>query len=178
MTTSKNLYGALIGGLLVAIVALLLILPRLTQAASPAGSQFGDSKQAAVAINLSAPGVNATSTSLINTDGNDRFITSEKAVCEGVGTSKTAYTGTGLSAITLTLATSTTANPASNANTNTLPVITIGTSTPNFGISSSTVGTPGNNLVSNIWLAGSALTITANATNTATCTVGVDYIGL
>lgn len=163
---------------MVAIAVLLVILPYLTHAASPAGSQFGDARQAAVAINLAAPGVNATSTSIINTDGNDRYITSEKATCESVGTSKTAYTGTGLASLTLSIATSTTANPASNANTNTLPVITVATSTTQFGIASSTVGTPGNGLVGNVWLAGSPLTITANATNTATCTVGVDYIGL
>lgn len=179
MTLSKNiLWAALLVGVIAVVVIASLFLPKLAFGASPAGSTFNDSKQASVAINLASPGTNGTSTSMINTDGNDRFITSEHAVCEGVGTSQTAYTGTGLASLTLKMATSTTANPTSNANTNTLPTITVSTSTPNFGISSSTIATPGNNLVGNVWLAGSPLTITANATNTAVCTVGVSYVGL
>jgi hypothetical protein len=146
--------------------------------ASPQGTSLNDTKQAAVTINLANPGANATSTSILNTDGNDRFITSEHAVCEGVGTSQTAYTGAGLASLTLKMATSSTAAPTTNANTNTLPTVTVSTTTPNFGISSSTVATPGNNLVSNVWAAGSYLTISANATNTALCTVGVNYLQL
>ena len=152
--------------------------PRLAFGASPAGSSFNDAKQFAVAINLATPGANATSTSILNTDGNDRYITSEKVACEGVGTAKTAYTGAGLASQTITIATSSTAAPIGNANTNTLPVITIATSTANFGIASSTAMTPGNNLVSNIWAANSYLTFTVNATSTALCTIGVDTIGL
>jgi len=143
--------------------------------ASPSGATFGDAKIASIAINLAAPGTNATSSSILNTDSNDRFIMSEEIGCEGVGTSKTAYTGTGLASLTLTMATSSTAAPTANGNANTLPVITIGTSTPNFVIASSTAGTPGTNLVSNIWAAGSYLTITANATNTAACSAGIRY---
>lgn len=145
---------------------------------SPAGSNFGDPKQAAVAINLAAPGANGTSTSMLNSDGNDRMITSEIFTCEKVGTSQTAYTGTGLASLTITMATSSTAAPAINGNTNTLPVVTVATGTPQFTISSSTAATPGNGLVGNIWAAGSFLTITANATNTALCTGGVTYVGL
>lgn len=179
MTLSKNtLWAGLLVGILVTLVVAYLFLPKAAFGASPAGSTFNDAKQASVAINLATPGTNGTSTSMINTDGNDRYIQSVHAACEGVGTSRTAYTGAGLASLTLTLATSTTANPASNANTNTLPVITVSTTTTQFGISSSTMGTPGNGLVSNIWLAGSPLTITANATNTAVCTIGVSYLGL
>lgn len=144
---------------------------------SPSGTTFQTAKTALVAINLASPGSGGTSTSMLNTDSNDRFIYSTDVGCEGVGTSKTAYTGTGLSSLTLTMATSSTAAPATNGNTNTLPVVTIGTSTPNFVIASSSAGTPGINLVSNIWATGSYLTITANATNTALCTAGVKYFG-
>ena len=174
---NKYLIGLLIV-VLTGITYLGVSYPKANLGASPAGSTFGDAKQAMIAINLAAPGANATSTSILNSDGNDRFITSEEVSCEGVGTSKTAYTGAGLASLTLTVATSSTAAPASNANSNTLPVITIATSTAYFGIASSTVGAPGNSSVSNVWAANSDLTFTANATNTALCTVGVKYIGL
>lgn len=154
-----------------------LLLVHKAHAASPQGATYFTGAFAGAVINLATPGANATSTSILNTTGNDLYVTGEKVLCEGVGTSKTAYTGTGLASATFTFATSSAAAPASNTNTNTLPVVTLGTSTPDFVISSSTAGTPGNNLVSNIWLAGSYMTITANATNTAVCTVGVDYIG-
>ena len=142
---------------------------------SPAGSTFSTQKVAQVAVNLASPGSNGTSTSILNTDANDRFITGEEVGCETVGTSKTAYTGTGLASLTLTIATTSTAAPATISNTNTLPVVTIATATPNFVISSSTAGTPGTSIVSNIWASGSYLSFATNATNTALCTIGVRY---
>lgn len=146
--------------------------------ASPQGSSYiGAGTIWAQITNLSAPGANATSTSILNTSGNDLYIMSEHAACEGVGTSRTAYTGTGLASLTVTVATSSTAAPASNGNTNTLPVMTIATSSVNFVISSSTASTPGNGLVSNIWAANSYITFTTNATNTAACTFGVGVLG-
>lgn len=145
--------------------------------ASPSGTTFNDSKTADISINLASPGANATSSSVLNGDVNDRFITSEKVLCQGVGTSQTAYTGAGLASLTITIATSSTASPTTNGNTNTLPVVTIATSTTQFAISSSTAGTPGNGLVTNVWKAGSYISFFANATNTATCIVGVNYSG-
>lgn len=147
-----------------------------TAAASPSGSSFGDAGFAGSAVSLAAPGANGTSTSILNNSGQDRIITAEKVGCENVGTSKTAYTGTGLASLTVTIATTSTATPSALGNTNTLPVITIGTSTANFATASSTAGTPGSNLVTNIWAAGTYLTFATNATNTAACTYGVDYL--
>lgn len=179
MTTTTKVLASVLG---VAVVAGVLALfyfeaPRLAFGASPTGSAFADSKVADVAINLAAPGANATSTSILNTDANDRYITSEKTLCEGVGTSKTAYSGGGLASLTVTIATSSTAAPATNGNTNTLPVITVATTTTQYGIASSTMATPGNGLISDIWAANSYLTFTVNATNTATCIIGVNYSG-
>lgn len=144
---------------------------------SAQGTTFGTAKFAGVAANLSAPGANATSSSILNTDANDRYITSIKVGCEGVGTSQTAFTGAGLSALTLSVATSSTAAPATNGNANVVGggAITISTSTAQFAISSSTSPT-GNSKVYFIWAAGSYLTFTTNATNTALCTFGSEYI--
>lgn len=156
---------------------------QLAVGTSTAGSTFGTAKYAGIAINLGAPGANATSSSVLNTDANDRYVTAIKAGCEVLGTSRTAYTGTNLAALTISIATSSTAAPAANANTNIVgtTALTIATSTGNFVTASSTASTgasaPGSTAVSNIWLAGSYMTFTANATNTGVCTVGVDYIG-
>lgn len=149
---------------------------------SPAGTTFNTAKIAEIAVSPSAPGANATSSSILNTDANDRLILSEEIGCQGVGQSKAAYSGAGLAALTLSVATSSTASPAANANTNVVgsSAATIGTSTPNFVMASSTASngatSPGSALVSNIWAAGSYLTLTFNATNTASCVVGVRYL--
>lgn len=180
MTLSLKNY--LIAGtvILVALVVTLVTwfaFAHKTFGASPQGSEYFNGNFAGAVISLANPGANATSTSILNTTGNDLYVTGEKVACENVGTAKTAYTGAGLASQTVTIATSSTAAPASNGNTNTLPVVTIATSTTQFDLSSSTAGTPGNGLVSNIWAAGAYMTFTVNATSTATCTVGVDYIG-
>lgn len=147
-----------------------------TFGAAPAGSNYTDQKLYAVTVNLANPGANGTSTSILNPSATDYFVTGISVGCENVGTSKTAYTGTGLAALTLTVATSATAAPATNANTNVVNENTLGTSTPQFVVSSTTpatgvVGTNG------IWAAGSYMTFTTNATNTALCTFGVNVLG-
>lgn len=171
---------------LVASIGGAYFFPKVTELAvgtSAAGSTFNTAKYAGIAINLAAPGTNATSSSILNSDANDRYVTAVKAGCEVLGTSKTAYTGTGLAALTLSIATSSTAAPAANGNANIVgsTALTLATSTGNFVTASSTASngasTPGSVLPNNIWLAGSYMTFTANATNTAVCTVGVDYIG-
>ncbi len=150
-------------------------------AGSPAGTTFSNAKFAGVAINLASPGANGTSTSVLNTDAGDRYINTIKVGCEGVGTSRTAYSGTGLDVLTLRIATSSTSAPAANNNAN--PVgggpLTVATSSTYFMEASTTASTAvpnvGTSAISNIWATGSYLTFTANATNTAACTVGVDY---
>ncbi len=147
---------------------------------SPAGSTFGTAKFAAVAINLASPGANGTSTSIQNTDTSDRYVTDIKVGCEGVGTSQTAYTGTGLSALTLTVGTTSTAAPAAVPSNNIVGngTLTIATTTANFTVASSTAPAPnGITQVNNIWGAGMFMTFATNATNTAKCSVGVGYIG-
>lgn len=145
------------------------------------GGTFNTARYAGIAVNLASPGANATSSSILNSSSNDYFITKIGVGCESLGTSRTAYTGGGLAALTLSIATSSTAAPASNSNVNVVGTapLTIATSTANFVVASSTTNgtsTVGSSLVSNIWKAGSYLTFTTNATNTAVCTFGVDYM--
>lgn len=144
---------------------------------SAAGSNFSTAKFAGIAANLANPGSTGTSSSILNGDANDRYITSIKAGCESVGTSKTAYTGAGLLALTLSVATTSTSAPATNG-TNTIGggSITLATSTTQFVVASTTSAMPGNTNISLIWPSGSYLTFSTNATNTAVCTFGADYV--
>lgn len=130
-----------------------------------------------VALIASAPATgSATTTSVQNTDTQDRMIRSVEVACGGIGTSKTAYTGAGLAALQLSFATSSTAAPATNSNTNNVGnTLTIATGTPDFVLSSSTPSIAGNVFAFDRWKAGSYLTATWNATNTAACTIGVSY---
>lgn len=168
----------------VGVVVLALILwagvtyPKVVQTlgGSPSGTTFGDAKFAAVSINLANPGANGTSTSLINTDGTDRYVSAVKVGCEGIGTSQTAYTGTGLAALTMKVGTTSTSNPASflsfAAISNT--GITISTSTVDTMISSSTLLVATSSLAA-VWPSNTPMTFYFNATNTAQCAIGVDY---
>ncbi len=183
-TLSKSLLAFAVVGALAGLIAFFGLSPFGKQIiqqtfGSPVGSTFSTSKFAAVAVNLANVGANGTSTSILNTDTSDRYPISIDLGCEGVGTSQTAYSGTGLAALTLSVATSSTANPLpSNANTNYVGAATlvIPTSTVQVAISSSTAALPGNTRSGVVWGAGTYMTFTFNATNTAACSVGVKYI--
>jgi hypothetical protein len=142
---------------------------------TPAGNTFNTAKQASIVVSL----LNATS-SILNSSGNDYYITAVKAGCENVGTSQTVFTGAGLAKLLLSVATTSTANPSAQG-TNLIgqTTLTISTSTPQFVVASSTTssGTTsiGSSVINNIWPTGSYITFTTNATNTAACTLGVDY---
>lgn len=142
-----------------------------------AGSTFLSAKFAGIVANLANPGANATSSSILNTDAGNRYVTGFRYGCSNVGTSKTAYTGAGLANLQITVGTTSTAAPAAipsqafliaNAlNISTTSVNTAsGSSTPTVALGNAT-----------IWPTGSYMTFWVNATNTAVCTFGVDYIG-
>lgn len=157
---------------------------RETIGSSSAGTTFNTAKFAAISVNLATAGANATSSSILNGDSNDRFITAVKAGCQGVGSSQTVAVGAGLASLTFKVATSAAATPTGLSNTNLVGqmAFTIGTSTANFVMASSTAAgqngiAAGNGLVNNIWASGSYLTFFFTATNTATCVLGVDYMG-
>lgn len=149
-----------------------------TAGTSPQGSTFTSAKFAGVAARLSSPGASATSSSLLNSDSNDRIITGLRVGCQSVGTSQTAYTGAGLASLTVFAATTSSSAPATNSNTNKVGGgnITIGTSTATYTIATSSAPT-GTGAIYNVWATGTYLTFTVNATNTALCTFGADYIG-
>lgn len=149
-------------------------------AGSTAGTTFSTAKFAGVAVNLASAGANGSSTSILNGDAFDRYVSSVKVGCEGMGTSKTAYTGTGLSTLQLTVGTSSASAPAElpKAFSNVGASMIIPTSTANYAFASTTSGY---NLASStnsmVWSSGAYMTFGFNATNTAVCTVGVDYFG-
>ena len=144
---------------------------------NPSGTNYSNAMYDGVTVNLGSAGAGATSTSIYNTDSFDRYVTSIRGACVNVGTSKTAYTGTGLVSLQLTVATTTTANPAViPGNIAVANAFVLSTSTTNFMFASSTtqVSTTSNAIV---WPANTYETFWVNATNTATCTFGLDYVG-
>lgn len=120
----------------------------------------------------------ATSSSIQNTDTQDRIVSGQTTVsCSGTGTSRTAYTGTALASLILQIATTSTASPAALGNTNYVLNATISTSTADTQIATSSANVV-NSATGNAirWQAGSYLTISSNATNTAACVVGIPYL--
>lgn len=173
----KILTNILLGILIVLVAYSIFFKAVPALGASTAGTTFSTEKIGAVAINLANPGANGTSTSVLNSDANDRFVTAVKLGCENVGTSNTAYTGTGLISLQLTIGTTTTSAPATiPTNKNLLAnAFVVSTSTVNLTVASSSAAF--GNQLSTLWPAGSYMTFWLNATNTATCTIGVSYLG-
>lgn len=145
-------------------------------AASPTGSTFTTSKVALVRATF----LISTSTSVLNTDSNNRYIKNLELACTGVGTSQTPYTGAGLLSQGWKISASTSTTAASsaylNANGNYAFVnYVMSTTSAWLTVSSSTLAIGGFSSTTE-WLAGTYLDIFTNATNTAACTVGVSYI--
>ncbi len=139
---------------------------------SPVGTTFNNAKIAAV--NMSPLLIAATSSSILNSDASDRWITDSGVACTGVGTSNTITTGTGLASWTFQAATTSVASLGLQGNTNYAANITVATSSAYVQTASSTPGVIG--AISALWKAGSYMTFTYNATNTAACTPYVHYI--
>lgn len=137
---------------------------------SPVGTTFNTAKVVAVNITPSTQG--ATSTSVLNTDATARYIANYGMVgCTGVGTSQTDLTGTGLAALLVQAATTSVANQGLQGNTNYAMNLTVSTSTTFVNSSTSTPS-----VMAGYWAAGTYMTFTFNATNTAACTVEMDYL--
>ncbi len=129
---------------------------------SPAGSTFSTAKAAAT---IFVPSNGATSTSMYNSDANDRYVTGINVACTGVGNSFTAVSGAGLATLFF--------RAAVVANTNNAAVVPIATTTSIMQVASTTVPT---SAYMQVWGAGTYMTVTSNATNTATCTVSLPYL--
>ncbi len=165
---------------LIAIVAVLIVsigggyfFPSVAQApqevGSSTGTTFGTAKIATVVM---APATAAaSSTSILNPDASDRKIESFVVDCSGVGSSLSYLAGLGIASWTVTFATSSTGAQVANTNGTTL---NLSTSTVDlYNILGNATTTPALNRV---WAAGSYLVPTFNATNTASCVVGVNYL--
>lgn len=138
---------------------------------APVGSTFNTAKIASIVFNPQTG--TATSTSILNTDADDRIIQSSFFYCDTIGTSRTAYTGTGLAVFTFTAATTSTSAPGTITNTNLVMSNTMATATTPLYNASSTIGTAD---FGRIWATGSYLSFASNATNTASCVIGVNYL--
>jgi hypothetical protein len=117
----------------------------------------------------------ATTSSILNSDGQDRFVEAAYVGCSGVGTSGAASgAGGGLANLTLTIATTSASAPAALINTAYVLQQNMATGTPDSMVASTSISkfATGNAIR---WQSGSYMSISANATNTAACVVSVLY---
>lgn len=128
---------------------------------------------------ISLATASGTTTSLYNNTGFDFAMRAFDVMCQSVGTSQTAYTGTGLAALNFKAATSSTntvTGIVSDINTNYLANINIATSTVNSYNATTTEGVITG--TSRIWPSNTYLIVSSNATNTASCAIGVSVMPL
>lgn len=171
-----------LGKIVIGILALAAIYgayqyPQVTQSVQTfgaVGATFNTAKIAAINWTLSD---SATSTSILNGDANDRIVEGAQYWCSGVGTSKTAFTGAGLDALSFSAATTSASAPAIITNTNFVLNTTVATSTATLFVASTSPGLTAT-AAQRIWASGSYLTFWSNATNTAACNIGVQYLAI
>jgi len=146
-------------------------------AISPAGTTGTSGKYYSQTLSLAD--ATGTTTSMYNGSGFDLAARATDVMCQTLGTSRTAYSGAGLAALVFTMSTSSANTVSGNAaqiNTNYLANITVSTSTTNSYQSTSTEGVITG--TSRIWPNATYLVISSNATNTASCAVGVSVMPL
>lgn len=142
---------------------------------SATGTTFGTAKIANV--NVAPLTGAATSTSILNSDASDRIVNRINIACGAVDTPGTFLTGAGLASFTLKLATTSVSSQGLQGNANLIgAAMVIATSTNAVLISTTTPAIAGNVAAFDRWASGSYLTFLFNATSTASCTVGVDYM--
>jgi len=132
---------------------------------SPVGVTFNNAK--IVSINISPATSAASSSSVLNTDTSARWIANYgMAACTGVGTA-----GTSVANFNVQAATTSVANEGLQGNTNLALNLNIATSSVNVNASTSTPSAQ-----AGYWAAGTYMTFLFNTTNTAACTVEMDYL--
>ena len=177
----KSVVVALVAGIVSGCIVLHFVPKSQTVqnfGSSTVGTTFTVQKQLSVIMSLA----NGTTTSVVNSNAYDEYLTSFNYACTGVGTSQTAYSGAGLANLTVKAATTTTnlsastptSNTAANANLS-LTTSNISTSTATTVVASSSIQDITTSFM--IVPAGSYLTFITNATNTATCTFAAEVIG-
>lgn len=116
---------------------------------------------------------------MYNNSGQDFAIRATDITCQGLGTSLTAYTGAGLTNLVFKMATSSTNNVTNNVadiNTNYSANMTVSTTTITTYQATSTDGVIQG--TSKVWPNGTYLIASSNATNTASCAIGVSVMPL
>lgn len=144
---------------------------------SPAGTTNTSGKYYSQTFSLAT--ASATTTSILNASGFDLAVRAVDVMCQGMGSSKTAYTGAGLANLIIKIATSSTnaiTKDVADVNTNYLANITIGTTTLDSYQASSTEGIIPS--TTRIIPNGAYAIISSNATNTAACSVGLSVMSL
>ena len=181
-TSTKIAIGVVVLVIVAFFVGRLSVVNRsLVGAVSPAGTTNLTPRVASIVFQPLTAG--ATSTSVYNGDVNDRIISSVDEGCTTISDSRTPFTGASEVVLAITAATTSANAPQaalSSLNTNYVLDATnlIATTTPAiYFLASSTPGytaTVGG--MDRIWLAGSYLTFSANATNTMSCVMRVGYL--
>lgn len=145
---------------------------------SSTGATFGDAKVAAIVMTPAS--ASATSSSILNTDASDRFITDAFVVCSAVGNVFTAVTGAGLTSAgwLWKAATSSTASPANIQGFTSADLamsVSVATTTAADAYTATSTFTQ---VYNQRWKTNTYMTFQPNATSsTAVCTVGVHYLG-
>lgn len=170
----KNLkvFGLIV---LIAVIAGAYFYPRANSflgAVAPAGTTAAQKGWVSVDFALST----GSSTSVLNTDSFDRYVTDTVAYCQGLGTMLT-NTGAGVANLTLQVATTTSSAQGLQGSTQYVANVTIATTTNNGTTFVSTTTAPVNGDYGRLWPTGTYLTYQFNATSTnAFCTVGSSYV--
>ena len=153
---------------------------------APSAGSFGAVSSAGTSNNVTAwssvtlNSTNAlgTSTSILNTGASDRAVIGSYVTCTSMGNVLTYGTGAGLTSTgwTLTAATTTTSGSGLLGNTNYIVNETLATSSGILYQASTTEGVV--TYTSRLWPTGTYLTFNLNATSTASCSVGIEYMPL
>lgn len=144
----------------------------VVKAGNPSGATFNTAKTAMIVWTPSTTA--ATTTSLFNGDGSDRAIKQVQYECTSLAAvNNPNFISLGWAFTAATTSVSQTGGLMGN--TNYILNTSVATTVPNLFVSSTTPGAIGT-AINRIWPNGTYLTFAANASSTATCIIGVDYI--
>jgi hypothetical protein len=124
-------------------------------------------------VNFVPSAANGTSTSILNSGASDRAITSSYAFCTN-NTTSIGPTSPGIASLTLQAATTSVASQGLQGSANYIVNVNISTTTTSSYVSTSTEGVITGS--ARIWPVNTYLTFNFNATTTAACTIGVQYL--
>lgn len=174
----KNSTKVLIGVIVVVVLAIVYSAikssSQITAGAASATGTYNNGTFASQIVLLPTTS-NGTSTSILNTSSSDRAVTSTSVFCTGVGTSQSFGAGAGLLSTgwTLTAATTTSASSGLGTNANYILNTSVATTSGIIYVASSTEGVLP--YWSRVWPTATYLTFNFNATNTAACSLQVNY---